>query len=129
MSERRFVLHNDFIRTNMIAYLGKLDLGTVMEVIVRPFIDKRSIDQNTRLWKLHSLVASATGNSAEDMHEEALCRFFGYREVTMPTGWIKRVPLERSSAKNKKRFGEFMESTEAWYIQDFGVWLDQREAA
>jgi hypothetical protein len=76
---------------------------------------------------LHSLAAKETGNSAEDMHEEALCRHFGYTEHRMPTGWIKRVPLKRSSVREKKEFSEFMESTEAWYASEFGVWLGQDE--
>lgn len=129
MSERQFILRNDFIRTNLIAFLTKLDIATTWEVIVRPFIEKRTLDQNARLWKLHALAAEYTGNSADDMHEEALCRYFGYREQQMPTGWTKRIPLKRSSQRDKKEFGKFMESTEAWYIQDFGVYLDQREAA
>jgi hypothetical protein len=61
------------------------------------------------------------------MHEEALCRHFGYTEHRMPTGWIKRVPLKRSSVREKKEFSEFMESTEAWYASEFGVWLGQDE--
>jgi hypothetical protein len=39
----------------------------------------------------------------------------------------KRIPKQRSSGQNKKHFREFMESTEAWYIQDFGVFLDHRQ--
>ena len=69
MSNRRFVLHNDFIRTNLLAFLQKIDLATTMEVIVRPFVDKRSSSANARLWALHTKAAEYVGCSPEDMHE------------------------------------------------------------
>jgi hypothetical protein len=94
------------------------------QVDVGPIREQRSLSQNSLLWKLHTLVAAATGNTVEDMHEEALCRYFGYNEVKMPTGWIKRVPLKRSSAREKKEFSLFLQSTEAWYASEFGIWLD-----
>ena len=134
MLEKRFVLRNEFIRTNMLAFIRKLDVaGEVIEVIVRPFIEKRTLEQNARLWLLHELASEVTGYTKDEMHEHALCRFFGYteRKVKDPfTGEVldKRVPLERSSGKDKKKFAKFMESTEAWYLSDFGVWLDQEAA-
>ena len=39
------------------------------------------------------------------------------------------IPLKRSSQRNRKEFGEFMEATEAWYITEFGVWLDDGQRA
>lgn len=129
MIERRFVLHNDFIRTNLLSFLQKLDIAQAIEIIVRPFIEKRSLEQNARLWKLHELAGEYVGCSADDMHEDMLCKFYGYTEVRMPSGDIKRKPLKRSSVRNKKEFSEFMERVEAFYISDLGVCLDQREAA
>lgn len=133
MIERRFVLRSENIRAGLLAFLAKLDISTPVEVIAHDYIEKRSIEANRRLWLLHGLAAEHTGYSAEEMHEHALCRFFGYteREVKDPfTGEIltKRIPKERSSGQNRKRFHKFMESTEAWYIEDFGVWLDQEAA-
>ncbi len=131
MSERRFILRNEFVRTNVLGYLAKLPFD--MEIIIRPWVEKRSHVANARLWALHTKAAEVTGYSPEEMHEHALCRHFGFteREVRDPfTGEIvvKRIPNERSSTKDKKKFGQFMEATEAWYIQDFGVWLDQEAA-
>lgn len=120
---KTFVIETPEQRVKLLSYIGARDLPVLIEV--GPVREQRSIPQNSRLWKLHALVAAQTGNSAEDMHEEALCRHFGYNEMKMPTGWIKRIPLKRSSAREKKEFHEFMESTEAWYATDFGVWLGQ----
>ena len=107
-----------FIRARVPPY--QIDYGPIRE--------QRTLAQNSRLWKLHTLAGKELGYSAEDMHEEALCRHFGYDEKKMPGGWIKRVPLKRSSTREKKEFTEFMEATEAWYITEFGIWLDQEAA-
>lgn len=129
MSERRFVLHSDFIRTNLVSFLKKLDLGTTMEVIVRPFYERRTNDQNARLWALHAKAGEHVGCSAEDMHEDMLCHIYGYTEKQMPSGYVKRIPLKRSSQRNRKEFAQFMEQVEAFYISELGVWLENLEAA
>lgn len=131
--ERRFVLRSPQIRQHVAAFIGKAPIEPPTEVLVRPYIEKRTIEQNARMWKLHSLAGEHLGYSAAEMHEHALCRFFGYteRKATDPfTGevGIKRVPKERSSGQDKKRFREFMDSTEAWYISEFGVYLDRQAA-
>lgn len=127
--ERRFVLHSDFIRTNLLSFLKKLDLGTTMEVIVRPFYEQRTNTQNARLWALHGKAAEFVGCSSDDMHEEMLCKFYGYSEVRMPSGYMKRIPLKRSSQRNRKEFAQLMEQVEAFYISELGVWLENLEAA
>jgi hypothetical protein len=129
MSERRFVLHNEFIRRNLMSFLEKLDFASPMEVIVRPFVEKRTLEQNARLWMLHTKAAEYVGCTAEDMHEDMLCKVYGYTEVRMPSGDLKRKPLKRSSARNRKEFAAFMEQVEAFYISELGVWLDHQEAA
>lgn len=108
-------------RDRLIAFLAKRDLP--FQVDFGPIREQRSVSQNSRLFALHAMVAKETGNTVEDMHEEALCRHFGFTEVKMPTGWIKRVPLKRSSTREKKEFAEFMEATEIWYASEFGCWL------
>ena len=132
MTEKRFILRNEFVRKNLIAYIGKLGLD--VEIIVRPWFEKRTVLANARLWALHKLAADVTGYSPEEMHEHALCRHFGFTEKQVTdlfTGEIvtKRMPLERSSVQDRKKFSQFMEATESWYISEFGVFLDQREAA
>lgn len=123
-AERRFLLDTEQHRDNAARFIGKLPVEEVMELIVRPYTPQRTSSQNRRLWALHGKAAEFTGHTADEMHEEALCRHFGYTEVTMPTGWVKRVPIERSSTKDKKKFADFMTATETWYIEDFGVWLE-----
>ena len=122
--ERRFILRNDFVRTSVQAFIAKLPFD--MEIIVKPWRPKRSITQNARLWKLHSLAANYVGCSPEDMHEDMLCKVFGVaKEVRLPSGTLKRIPNRRSSQLDKHEFRAFMDQVEAFYISELGVWLDQ----
>lgn len=129
MHSRQFILRTPEIRDHVAAFIGKLGFETLAEVIVRPFIDKRTLEQNARLWKLHTLAGDFVGCSPEDMHEDMLSMFYGYEEKKMPSGYMKRIPLKRSSTRNKKEFRDFMDKVEAFYISELGVWLDQRDAA
>lgn len=127
MSERRFIIRNDFVRKNVVAFVEKLPFD--WEIIARPWHEKRSLNANARLWLLHTAAARHVGCSPEDMHEEMLCKITGVeKEVRLPSGTIKRIPKKRSSQMNKKEFGEFMEQVESFYISELGVWLDQEAA-
>ena len=119
---RSFVIETQEQRERLVSFINARALP--VQVDVGEVRKQRTLSQNSRLWKLHGLVAAETGNTAEDMHEEALCRHFGYTEHKMPTGWIKRVPIKRSSPREVAEFSQFMDATEAWYASEFGVWLE-----
>lgn len=134
MNERRYVLDTEQHRDNAARFIGKLDVSRPIEVIIQDYHKPRSLGANGRLWLLHRAAAAHTGYSADEMHEHALCRHYGYTEkerINPLTGEIemKRVPNERSSGQNSPKFKLFMDATEAWYIDEFGVWLDQQRAA
>lgn len=104
--------------------LAKLPLDRAWDVEILPHKDKRSNEQNSRLWKLHSLAGEHVGCGANEIHEEMLCEFFGANEVKMPNGEIRRVPVKRSSQRDKAEFAKFMEFVESFYISKLGVFLD-----
>jgi hypothetical protein len=124
------VLDSEPRREHALKVLSLLKLDRPKVVTVEDYHPQRSNSQNRRLWKLHSLAAEVTGYSAEEMHEHSLCKHFGFaeKEVTdLFTGeiTIKRIPNKRSSVRDTKEFSAYMEATEAWYISEFNVWLDQ----
>jgi hypothetical protein len=126
--ERRFVLRTPEIREHVHAFVGRIPLEPLAEVLVRPFVEKRTLPQNSRLWLLHTAAGNYVGCSPEDMHEDMLCMFFGYTEVRMPSGAIKRQPMKRSRQLDKREFAQFMEKVEAFYISQLGVYLDYQAA-
>lgn len=118
--QRIFVVRNERHRRYAADHI--LTLPPPFEVHTKPCLPGRTLQQNARLWLLHTEAARVTGYSSEEMHEFALCRHFGSREILC--GDIARVvPLRRSSTRNIAEFTEFMEATEAWYGTTFGVWL------
>ena len=128
MTPRTWIIETAEQMTRLVGYLPKL-VEYPLDVTVKDFVPQRSLPQNARLWKLHTMASKITGYTPEEMHEEALCHHFGFTEVpvkSLITGReeIKRVPLKRSSQRDKKEFGGFMESTEMWYANELGVWLE-----
>jgi hypothetical protein len=124
---RQFLITTADQRDRLFQFLSKRELP--MQVDVGEPRKQRTDPQNRRLWDLHTLASEHTGYTKDEMHEEALCKHFGYTEKKMPSGWIKRVPLKRSSTREVAEFAKFMEETENWYAAEFGIWLGMEEAA
>lgn len=125
--ERTFQVTTEQQRAMLAAFVTRQPIP--FQAALGPLREQRSTNQNSRLWALHTAASQVTGYTPDEMHEEALCKHFGYSEVERKdlfTGEItnKRVPLKRSSTRDKKEFAEFMESTEIWYGSTFGVWLE-----
>ena len=105
------------------AYLSRLPVESVLCLTLDDYKHPRTLKQNRRLFLLHTKAAEATGYSVEEMHEFALMRHFGHQEISVGN-LTRRVPLKRSSTRDKAEFAKFMEETEAFYISDLGVWLE-----
>lgn len=123
MTPQTMILDSEQKRERAVQIISKLPITKPLKLTVEPFRAIRSLSANRRLWLLHQKAAEATGMSADDLHEIALCRFYGYEEKKLG-GIVRQIPLERSSTKDTKRFAEFMEATEAFYISELGVWLE-----
>jgi hypothetical protein len=98
-----------------------------VEVIVQDFVPLRTLPQNKRLWALHALAADLIGCTPDDVHEDMLCKLYGWQDVKMPSGDVRRVALKRSSGMNKKEFREFLDNVENFYASELGVWLGKDE--
>jgi hypothetical protein len=117
------ILDTEQKRERAIKVLSLLPLDKPQELTIQPFIERRTNAQNARLWKLHGIVADHLGVGSGELHDDMLCLHFGYVEKKLPSGAIKRVPLKRSSPRDKKEFSRFMDYCETFYISEFGIWL------
>ena len=112
MNEKTFRIENELQRHRLQQFIGsrklpfQVDLGDIRE--------QRTIPQNSRLWALHQLAASATGYAPDELHELMLCKFFGTKEIEV-AGIKRTVPLKRSSAREKQEFREFLDSVENFF--------------
>lgn len=121
---RSFVIDTADQRERLFSFLKARELP--FQVEYGPVREQRTLSQNARLFSLHSLAAKETGHSVEELHELALCRHFGTKEIEVG-GYRRIVPLKRSSTREKKEFAEFMEATEAFYASELAVWLGKDE--
>lgn len=110
-------------RDEIIQRLKALDCSRAWKITLEPWRERRTSEQNARLWLLHTEASEVTGYTPLEMHELALMRHFGADEK-MAGGQVLMVPRKRSSTRDVKEFSEFMEATEAWYAVEFGVWLE-----
>jgi len=117
------VIQTEIQRGRAVKIIQALSLEKPWRMVVEPHHNRRTTSQNARLWALHQKVAQHLGVAPDDMHEESCCRFFGYEEKKIGA-FIRRIPIERSRYQDTKRFREFMDATEHWYIEEFGIWLE-----
>lgn len=123
MNAQVLILDTETKRDRAAKIVSQLPVAKPLKLTVEPFRARRSNTANARLWALHQRAAEHTGMSADEMHEIALCRFYGYEEKKVG-GIVRQIPLERSSAKDVKEFARFMEATESFYITELGVFLE-----
>jgi len=123
MTPQTILIDSEQKRQRAVAILSKLPIEKPLEVTVKPYRAKRSLSQNARHWLLLQRTANELGMSPDDLHEIALCRFFGFEEKKVG-GIIRQIPLERSRVQDKKRFAEFAQATEEWIIHEFGIFLE-----
>ena len=86
--------------------------------------DRRTTEQNRRLWALHTLASEVTGYTPAQMHELALAHYFGSQRLQVGDKAVVWLPKKRSHDRDKKEFADFMTAIEEWYISELGVWLE-----
>ena len=125
VSEKQFRIEDDLQRHRLQQFIGNRKLP--FQVDVGEIREQRTIPQNSRLWALHQLAASATGYTPDELHELMLCKFYGTKVVEV-AGIRREVPAKRSSVRNKQEFREFLDNVENFYASELGVWLGQDAA-
>ena len=120
---RTFELRTEQQKAWFSAYVLRLPLEPVQQFTQQDYVPRRTNPQNARHWALLSEAAKHIGCSVDELHDDLLCQHYGYEEIRMPSGAIRRRPLKRSSQRNVKEFSEFMEFCEAFLATELGVWV------
>ena len=94
------------------AKIDQLDCSATRYVMtIRERKSKRSIEQNSRYWKLLTELGKHLGYSPDEMHD--ICRFKFMRNAIEING--ERLPLLKSSTKlTTKEMAEYQEAIEIW---------------
>lgn len=102
-----------------------LESNAELEVCIRPYNSKRSIEQNRRLWKLYAKLAdeawvNGRRYSAETWHEYCKGMFLGYELKAMPDGTELKTPISTTTL-NTAEMTDYQNRLQAWAAGNFGL--------
>lgn len=98
-------------KLNLIEKINRLDPTINWTVTIRQKKTKRSLEQNSRYWKLITDFGKYLGYTADELHD--LCRFKFLRSKIEIEG--EPLPLLKSSTKlTTAEMAEFQENIERW---------------
>ncbi|HFC8521401.1 TPA: recombination protein NinB [Neisseria subflava] len=102
-----------------------LESNAELEVCIRPYNSKRSIEQNRRLWKIYSKLAdeawvNGRRYSAETWHEYCKGMFLGYELKAMPDGTEVKTPISTTTL-NTAEMTDYQNRLQAWAAGNFGL--------
>jgi hypothetical protein len=80
---------------------------------------KRNTAQNRLLWAIYSGIASATGHTAEEIHEACKRMFLPPQLVKLGTAELE-VPASTTKL-DVPEFSEYVERVQSWAANEFGV--------
>lgn len=102
-----------------------LEANAELEVCIRPYNSKRSIEQNRRLWKIYGELedkAWVNGRrySAETWHEYCKGMFLGYELKAMPDGTEVKTPISTTTL-NTAEMTEYQNNIQSWAANEFKI--------
>ncbi len=102
-----------------------LESNAELEVCIRPYNSKRSIEQNRRLWKIYGELAdkawvNGRRYSAETWHEYCKGYFLGYELKAMPDGSELKTPISTTTL-NTAEMTDYQNRLQAWAAGNFGL--------
>jgi len=114
--KRRWILRNARVRDFACSILGELKLGfydepndePVLELVLRPFKDNRSLEQNDMFHAWCGTIADKTGHSKSEIKEILVETVFGTEEYLNLQG-EKRSRVRQTSSLNKNEMSELIE--------------------
>lgn len=96
-------------------------------IILKPYIESRSIQQNCLYWSWITIVASETWNSKEAIHELMKMKFLSKRKRVKISGKTKYVNIMGSTKKlSVKRFTEYLDNVFLFFSEN-GIVLPTME--
>jgi len=108
-------------RQSVLDLIGSLNLSKPWSVTVAAKKSKRSIDQNSLMWKWLTMIADETGNSANDVHEWCKNEFLPPVFVTVNG---KTHKCRRSTTDlNTADMTLYLDRINAWAGSELGILL------
>ncbi|MDX8401732.1 MAG: recombination protein NinB [Mariprofundaceae bacterium] len=119
--KRRFVIRNREIAERAAEFVRGLPVQErPLEVVVRPYRSKRTLEQNAYYWRLIADIAHFIGDDKESVALEMKARFLEpVKVVDLPDG-SKAAVYPSSADMTVGELAEFCEKIEAWAVHELG---------
>ncbi len=102
--------------------------GHIVEVSIRKYRSKRTIDQNSYYWKLCEIVGNELGYDNEDMHEIFKHRFLKReKEIIVNENTIKLEKTISTTKLNTKQFTDYIEKIKRFCASELSIVLPDAE--
>jgi hypothetical protein len=97
--------------------LNELENIDDYEIHVKPRKDKRTLEQNSRLWSLYSSIADHIGISSSDIHDFMGNKFL--RSELLINGEVV-VKIQSTTLLNTQQMADYQMKIEAWAATEIG---------
>ena len=124
MKKQTIILRDDGMRARILDHISRLNLEKPWEITIGRYRDKRTLSQNSLMWKWIEEVVQGlhddTGQDKEDIHQH-LMELFLMPKITEINGKISR----RWSTKGleKAEMSQYMDKIYAWATTEMGMML------
>lgn len=120
MSRNPIHIADETIRRSVIGLIEALDISRPWQVLIEPVKKRRSLNQNALYWKWVGIIASDTGNDADDVHETLKDKFMVPREVEI----FGEKRMVRTTAKmSTGDFKDYMDKVYMFSVSELGLLL------
>ena len=121
--KRRFVLRNQQIAENAARFIVGLAVNDdvpLLEVVVRPYRSKRSLEQNAYYWKLITEIADFIGDDKESVSLQMKAKFLEPLKIVPLSDGSKAAVFPSTADMTVRELATFCEMIEAWAVRELG---------
>lgn len=116
--KQQILIDNERARGYALGIIKAMAITEPMLVIIEPYRDKRSHEQNRRYWAILQDIAdqvkpSGSGYSADTWHKYFAAKLIGINEVKLPNGKALVEPVSTTTLKVDE-FNDYMTKIEAF---------------
>ena len=114
------IIRDEPMRAGVCRMIAGLDLSKPWAVTVEPYKERRSLNQNSLLWKWNGLIAQETGNDVDLVHDTLKKKFLAPEEITL----FGEKTLYRSTARlDTRAMSNYLEQVYAFATSELGILL------
>jgi len=120
MTRAPIPIENEAQRKRVLGLIEGLNLSKQWQVTIEPKTKKRSLSQNALYWRWVGIIADATGNDNDDVHEALKAKFLTPR--TIDIGGEQRE-IRSTAKQDKAGMTEYLNKVYAWATTELGLYL------